>query len=215
MKNGNGHYPKKAESQQLSLTFWTSQETARGASRAECTHAYLFGDPGKQLKVILLDEYYNADEPGPESDLLGEEQWQWLGGDLKSAQGDVVVLGSSIQLLPSEHPYDHWGNYPKARKRMLQLLADSRPKMTVILSGDRHLGEISRADDSGLPYPLYEITSSGLTHHVDFVYHLRSFVSPETNRYRVGDLFYEKNFGLVEIDWSGGSPVLSLQIRDQ
>ena len=70
---------------------------------------------------VILDEYYNADEPGPESDLLGEEQWQWLDGELKSGQGDVVVLGSRIQLLPSEHPYDHWGNYPRARK-MLQLL---------------------------------------------------------------------------------------------
>ena len=98
---------------------------------------------------------------------------------------------------------------------MLQLLADSKPKLAVILSGDRHLAEISRADDTGLPYPLYEATSSGLTHHVDFIYHLRSFVSPERNRYRVGELFYEKNFGLVDIDWSTASPILSLQIRDQ
>ena len=126
-----------------------------------------------------------------------------------------MVLGSSIQLLPSEHPYDHWDNYPRARKRMLQLLADSKTKLTVILSGDRHLAEISRADDTGLPYPLYEITSSGLTHHVDLTYHLRSFASPETNRYRVADLFYDKNFGLVDIDWSPGSPIHSLQIRDQ
>ena len=85
----------------------------------------------------------------------------------------------------------------------------------MILSGDRHLAEISRADDSGLPYPLYEITSSGLTHHVDFIYHARNFFSTEPNRYRVGELFYEKNFGLVDIDCSPGSPVLSLQIRDQ
>ena len=87
--------------------------------------------------------------------------------------------------------------------------------MTVILSGDRHLGEISKLDDSGLPYPLYEVTCSGLTHHVDFFYHLRSFFSPETNRYRVGQLFYGKNFGLVDIEWTANSPSLSLQVRDQ
>src|SRR5436309_7346227 len=98
---------------------------------------------------------------------------------------------------------------------MLQLLADSKPKLAVILSGDRHLAEISRADDSGLPYPLYEATSSGLTHHVDLIYHLRSLGSPEPNRYRVGTLFCEKNFGLVDIDCSADSPVLFLQIRDQ
>ena len=214
MKNGNGHYPKKAESQQLFLDFVDEPKDSPRRKQSGVYASYLFGDPGKQLKVILLDEYYNADEPGPESDLLGEEQWQWLDGELNSGQG-VVALGSSIQMLPSEHPYDHWGNYPKARKRMLQLIADSKPKLVVILSGDRHLAEISRADDSGLPYALYEITSSGLTHHVDFVYHLRSFASPETNRYRVGTLFYEKNFGLVDIDCSADSPVVSLQIRDQ
>jgi len=125
-----------------------------------------------------------------------------------------VIIGSSIQLLSSEHPYGHWGDYPKARARVLRLIADVRPKLTVILSGDRHLGEISRSDDPGLPYPLYEVTSSGLTHHVDFIYHFRSFFSPETNRYRVGTLFYEKNFGLVDIDWSAGSPIVSFQIRD-
>jgi alkaline phosphatase D len=97
---------------------------------------------------------------------------------------------------------------------MLQLLAEFKPKLTVILSGDRHLAEISRADDSGLPYPLYEITSSGLTHHVDFSYHLRSLLSPETNLYKVGQLLFENNFGLVDIDWTTASPTLSLQIRD-
>jgi alkaline phosphatase D len=105
---------------------------------------------------------------------------------MKGTQDEVVIIGSSIQLLSSEHPYGHWGDYPKARARVLRLIAGVRPKLTVILSGDRHLGEISRSDDPGLPYPLYEVTSSGLTHHVDFIYHFRSFFSPETNRYYAG-----------------------------
>jgi alkaline phosphatase D len=126
-----------------------------------------------------------------------------------------VLLGSSLQLLSAEHPYDHWSNYPKARKRILQLLADTRPKLTVIMSGDRHLGEISKSEELGLLYPLYEITDSGLTHHVDFFYHLRAFFHPETNRYRQGTLFYDKNFGVIDIDWTSGSTVVSLQIRGQ
>jgi hypothetical protein len=70
-------------------------------------------------------------------------------------------------------------------------------------------------DHSGFPYPFYEVTCSDLTHHVDFIYHLRSFFSPETNRYRAGQLFSEKNFGLIDIDWTAKSPILPLQIRDQ
>jgi alkaline phosphatase D len=215
MRNGNGSYPHKAESQQLFLNFIEEPEDSPRRKQRGIYASYVYGEPGKQVKVILLDLYYNADEPGPESDLLGEEQWRWLAAELKGSRNDVVILGSSLQMLSSEHPFDKWGNYPKARKRILQLLAESKARLTVILSGDRHLGEISRSDDSGLGYPLYEITSSGLTHHVDFFYHLRAFFSPERNRYRVGDLFYNKNFGVVDIDWSTGSPVASLQVRDQ
>jgi hypothetical protein len=66
-----------------------------------------------------------------------------------------------------------------------------------------------------LPYPLYDVTSSGLTHHVDFFYHLRSFLLPEKNQYRVGDPFYENNFGVIDINLSGLSHLAHLQIRDQ
>jgi hypothetical protein len=64
--------------------------------------SYILGEPGRQIKIILLDEFYHAQEPGPQNDLLGEEQWTWLADELKSSQDKVVVLGSSIQLLPSE-----------------------------------------------------------------------------------------------------------------
>jgi alkaline phosphatase D len=215
MKNGNGSYSKKAESQQLFLDFVDEPKDGPRRKQNGIYTSYVFGQPGKQIKIVLLDEFYNAQQAGPDSDLLGEEQWMWLADELEGSQDKVVVLGSSIQLLPSEHPYGHWGNYPKARQRLLQLLRDRKPKLTVILSGDRHLAEISKLEDSGFGYPLYEVTSSGLTHHVDFIYHLRSFFSREGNRYRVEPLFYQKNFGLVDVDWSGGVPTLSFQIRDQ
>jgi hypothetical protein len=31
----------------------------------------------------------------------------------------------------------------------------------------------------------------------------------------VGTLFCDKNFGVIDIDWSGITPVISLQLRDQ
>jgi len=215
MKNGNRSYSKKAESQQLFLDFLDEPADSVRRKQQGVYASYLFGESGKQIKVILLDEYYHADEPSADSDLLGEEQWSWLAGELQESRNKVVLLGSSIQLLPSEHPYGHWGDFPKSRQRLLSMLSEVKPKLTVIASGDRHLAEISRSDDSGLRYPLYEITSSGLTHHVDSIYHVRSFFSPERNRYRVGSLLYERNFGLVDIDWSSGVPALSFEIRNQ
>lgn len=215
MKNGTSDYRKKAESQQLFLDFIDEPKDSPRRKQEGVYASYVYGEPGKRIKVILLDLRYNADGPGPESDILGERQWLWLENELKDIKNDVVLLGSSIQLLSCKHPYEHWGNYPKSRERILQLLTKAKPKFTIILSGDRHLGEISRLDDSGLPYPLYELTSSGLTHHVDFFYHLRAFISPEKNQSRVGKLFYEKNFSVIDIGLSKTYPTVGLQIRDQ
>jgi alkaline phosphatase D len=215
MKNGTRHYQKKAESQQLFLDFIDEPKDSPRRKQEGVYASYLYGDPGRRIRVILLDLHYDADAPGPDSDLLGSDQWEWLEKELRDSKDDVVIIGSSLQLLSCEHPYEHWGNYPKSRGRILQLLANTKPKLTVILSGDRHLAEIFKSDVSGLPYALYDVTSSGLTHHVDFFYHLRAFFSPEKNQYRVGNPFYENNFGVIDIDLSGISLLGQLQIRDQ
>ncbi len=215
MKNGTRHYAKKTESRHLYLDFIDEPKDSPRRKQHGIYASYLYGDPGRRIRVILLDLRYKADGPGRNSDLLGEAQWEWLEKELKDSKDDVVLLGSSLQLLSSEHPYEHWGNYPKSRDRILRLLVDARPKLAVIMSGDRHLAEISRMDNSSLPYPLYEVTSSGLTHHVDFFYHLRTLFSPEKNQYRVGTQFFDKSFGVIDIDYASGLPAVSLQIRDQ
>jgi alkaline phosphatase D len=63
-----------------------------------------------------------------------------------------------------------------------------------VLSGDRHMAEISRTDARPLRYPLWEITSSGLTHAWK--------KGREPNRHRVGQQLTALNFGLVEVDWA-------------
>lgn len=54
------------------------------------------------------------------------------------------------------------------------------------------MAEVSKMELEGLPYPLYDFTSSGITH-------IRSGTS-ETNKFRVGDIIV-KNFGLLKIQW--------------
>lgn len=215
MKNGTRHYIKKAESQQLFLDFIDEPKDSPRRKQDGVYASYRYGNPGKQIKVILLDLHYNADMPGPDSDLLGNAQWEWLEKVLRDSRNDIVIIGSSLQLLSCEHPYEHWGNYPKSRKRILQLLVDAKPILAIIISGDRHLAEISKLDDPLLPYPLYDVTSSGLTHHVDFFYHLRAFFSPEKNQCRGENPFYQNNFGVIDINLSGVSCLAHLQIRDQ
>jgi alkaline phosphatase D len=85
------------------------------------------------------------------------------------------------------------------------LIAASK-KRVIIISGDRHIAEFSKIDLPGLGYPLYDFTSSGITHTW-----AESWV--EHNPYRVGDLIIQKTFGLIRIDWSSKAPKVTLQIK--
>ena len=136
--------------------------------------------------------------------MLGEAQWQWLQQQLQ-ADADLRIIGSSIQLLADFTGWESWANFPADRQRFFNLLQAAPMMPTIIISGDTHWSEFSRIDDSGLPFPLVEMTSSGLTEE----WHA---ISP--NRHRVGKAFAEANFGLLEIDWEAQPLTVSIQIRD-
>jgi alkaline phosphatase D len=67
------------------------------------------------------------------------------------------------------------------------------------------MAEISKMDITGLSYPLYDFTSSGMTH-------IRSGTT-EANRLRVGDMILKKNFGLLKIQWNNDKPIVTMQVR--
>ena len=89
---------------------------------------------------------------------------------------------------------------------MFDIIVRSEAKGVIFLSGDRHIAEISRIELEGMDYPLYDITSSSLTHS------WTSF-SGEVNRHRIGEVFNQNNFGLLEIDWN--KSVVNATIRDE
>ena len=89
-----------------------------------------------------------------------QAQWAWLGEQLRQP-AELRLIVSSVQVLAEGHGYEHWGNLPRERQRLLELLASTRANGVILLSGDRHVGALYRLDRR-VPYPLYEITSSGL-----------------------------------------------------
>lgn len=93
--------------------------------------------------------------------VLGETQWQWLEKEL-TKPADVRLLVSSIQVLPTEQCFEKWSNFPQERERLFNLIQETKANGVVLLSGDRHLSEISVLDREDFAYPLYELTSSGL-----------------------------------------------------
>lgn len=142
-------------------------------------------------------------DPHPGATMLGERQWAWLEEQLRQP-ADVRLIGSSLQVLADFPGWEAWGNYPHDQQRLFQLIRDTRANGVVLLSGDTHYGELSRLDGN-VPYPMYDLTSSGLTQ----VWHV-----PVPNALRQGgQSFRQANFGLVEIDWEARR--LALNLHDE
>ena len=198
--DGGKDWERKRDAKKAFQEFWGGEERGDGVYSSRD-----FGPEGKRVRVILLDTRFNRDEPGPAADILGSRQWQWLEEELRKPGADLVVLGSSIQVLPSQHRFEKWGNFPKAKERLFRLIRDSGARV-VLVSGDRHHAEISKLPDSPAGYPLYEVTSSGLTE--------KSTIRDEANDLRMGEVFAGRNFGVLEIDWAQADPAVRLQIRN-
>ena len=205
LNNGGKEHKDKVASRDLLFDFLDEPANSPRRQHEGAYMNYTFGPEGQQVAVILLDIRWNRDEPGPDGDILGETQWQWLENILRNSKAQIHIIGGGIQFLPRDHQYEKWSEFPKAHKRLLDLFAITKAPGLVLISGDRHLGEITR-ESEGLPYPVYEVTSSGMTHSYD------SFEG-EPNTRRVGEVFQYLHFGMIEIDWEGKK--LDLQLRDK
>jgi alkaline phosphatase D len=217
-------YKKKKESQEAFLDFFGVPKDSPRRKREGVYHAEVFGPPGKRVQVIMLDMRYHRSPikkdpklpraggqylPNTDEDatILGKEQWKWLEEQLK-APAEVRLLGSSVQLIANEHRHEKWGNFPKEVERLYDLIRRVKANGVIVLSGDRHLAELSMAD-VGVGYPIYDVTSSGLNQANRF------FRRIEPNRHRLAIMDQGNNFGLVRIDWSKEDPLISLEVHDE
>lgn len=137
------------------------------------------------------------------SELLGEAQWVWLETQLMMP-ADVRVVCSSIQFAHSFNGYESWNNFPFERKRFVDLITCTQASGVVFISGDVHLGEISKSEiDAG--YPLYDITSSGLS---------MKWHAPTYNLNRIAGPVMQNNFGLLTVKRQNNIPTLKFQLID-
>jgi alkaline phosphatase D len=198
-KNGaDKNYSQKKISQQLFLNFIDEPMDSPRRKQEGIYVSYVFGTEGKQIKIILLDERYFREREGENSDILGEAQWNWLEKELTGTRAQITLIGSSTQIVGRDHFHDKWADYPRSEQRLFDLIKKTGTKNLVILAGDRHFGEISKHTDAPIGYPLYEITSSGMTHHKNAFWN--ELFDLEQNRYRVQGPFYDLNFGVADVD---------------
>jgi alkaline phosphatase D len=219
INDGCKDYPFKKGAKKCLMDFLDVPMNSVVRRREGAYSSYTFGKGAQKIKFIVMDTRYFRDPlekdptkarryiPNMDGDVLGPAQWKWLENELKSSTANLNVLCSSIQVIADDHGHEKWGNFPNQRKKLLALIASTKPKNLLILSGDRHMAEVSKMQLEGLPYPLYDFTSSGMTH-------LRSGTE-EVNRFRVGEMILKKNFGVLKVSWNGEKPIVALQARGQ
>ena len=204
----------KEESKQVFFDFYGFRDNDPIRNQPGVYNSRVFGPEGQRVQVIMLDTRFNRDPldripperrvVGPymptsdeSKEMLGEEQWAWLEGEL-AKDADVRIIASSIQVVSWEHGWETWGNFPHERQRLYDLIEDTDANGVVFLSGDRHLMEISRDPGDGasrrVPYPMWDFTSSGMTE--------RPRTVNDPNSFRVGPVKRETNFGVVRIHWA-------------
>jgi alkaline phosphatase D len=224
INDAGADWKHKAEAQQALLDFYGVPAADPRRQRQGVYHAQVFGPPGQRLQVILLDTRYHRSplkkgvfdprlrlvpylpNTDPDATMLGSEQWRWLEEQLKQP-AELRLLVSSIQVLADEHPFEKWANFPRERERLYELLRRTGAEGVLILSGDRHHGEIS-LDTQVLDYPLYDITASG------FNQASKSWRAPERNSKRVAAVPYGDHFGWIAVDWKQPDPQILVQLRD-
>ena len=224
INDGGRLYAKKRESKKYLLDFLGIDPTNPVWKHEGVYNSIVIGKGYQKTKVINLDTRYFRDtilkythidtltkkklanyKINPTGDVLGSEQWEWLTKELNDAAVKLFIINSSIQVLAEQHQFEKWGNFPQARKKLLQLIETSGKKV-LIISGDRHIAEFSKHASPHLAYPLYDFTSSGITH-------TWSEVWEEENHLRVGSLVIEKTFGLIKIEWNNSLPKITMEIK--
>ena len=217
-RDSGNEYILKEESKEEFMNFFDIPQSSAIRNHKGIYTSYELGESNKKIKFFMLDnrtfkteltldnEHENWYIPDSTGTVLGQEQWLWLENEIKNSDAKINIFVSGIQIIPDEHIFEKWGNFPNERKRFIDLLKSSKVKNPIILSGDRHFAEFSKIDfDDNLK--VIEFTSSGMTHNYKGV--------EEKNIHRVGQLFDGKNFGVLEINWTDeNSVVIDLIIYD-
>lgn len=207
VNDGGGDHPEFEEAKASFLAFLPNSDKVIPPDQKGNFHSIIIGNKPSTLQLIMLDtRTYRSElkiDPDPNplkrylphnenvGTILGEKQWAWLENELQKP-ANLRVLVSSIQVLPQEHGFEKWQNHPHERERLINLIKRFKLKNIVILSGDRHISEVSKLRLSKRNQ-LVEVTSSALNKG--------SSLKDEPNKLRSGQIYGKPNYGIFEIDY--------------
>lgn len=224
--DGGADFAFKTQAAQIFQDYWEYPADDPARSRPGIYTTRRINHKDIDVQVLLLDtRSFRAElqeaprslgcpiknyEPNTTGSFLGAEQWLWLEQQLQEP-ADLRLLVSSQQVIPDQHCFEKWGNFPGERVRLFELLRESGVQNLLIVSGDRHLGEISllpATAEAGAGFNLFEVTASPLSARSGFGW-------GETNDYRVSeDNLRESQFGVLDIARVEDAIRVAMQLRD-
>lgn len=109
-----------------------------------------------------------------DGDFLGEDQWTWFETAMRRSRAAVNVIVTGLQVHPDRffdpNLAENWNGFQRSQHRLYQTLLQSNVRAPILISGDVHHAQLMRKDckkvgsGSTMLRPLYEITTSGMTH---------------------------------------------------
>lgn len=201
VNNGNGHFKSKAKSQEYALDFFEEPATSPRRVQEGIYTSYEFGSGDRKVKIILLDNRYHKDLE-PDAPFLGKRQWEWLEGEINHSKASLHFIVSGLSVLSPPIPKsEEWADYPDELNRLLHLTKNN-VKGVVFLTGDKHFSSVFRR------HGMLEFMSSGMTHNTRVP--LRPYIQA-----RFPSPLFEKNYGIVDIDWKGNDPIITFYNRTE
>ena len=192
--DGGSDYKYKKLAENLFLDFWNVpiNDVRRSREGIYFSENKVFFN--KKYKLIFLDtRYFRSELKGKKgsyqknndesSTILGKEQWTWLEKELNS-NFDYLFIFSSIQIIPEDHGFEKWSNFPNDRTKLLKILEKYKDR-TILFSGDRHRSGIYKRNG------IIEITSSSMNKPGSSFF--------ETDKYLIGETYPQENYSVLKI----------------
>jgi alkaline phosphatase D len=154
-------YIFKEESKQIHRKFW-QLENEIPTGQDGVYYSKLEKQPnGKVIHFIMLDGRFNRDDPGPDADALGENQWKFLWSELKQPADLRFILCGYQVLLNKPTRWEAWIKLGKSRDQMFDLIKSTKAENVIFITGDQHYVEVLHSP-ANVDYKTFEIMAAGI-----------------------------------------------------
>jgi len=177
----------------------------------------------EDVEFFMMDDRYHRD-PNEDPDrktMLGAGQLAWLKENLKASTATFkVIVNGHTMSIDRGGSGEYWANFGTEREDFLDWMFEESINGVFFMSGDWHVGSLSRIDYSKEGYPLYELISSNAGVHSveadDHQYRRNRQESGHNRRFDgpiINDIL-DYNFGLLEFSGDQGARSVTLKLID-